>query len=138
MGTYEWENCPYCGKRISNVRIGVASDTTIGQGLAKCPHCDGVFKTGKTEWTEKSSIQKTGYFVRVAWWCLGAFLFGGFGTIMAVLFFFILTGKNKTTSMETMLSYALPLGIIVAVLLVIKVIFSSKHEVDNSIKRTKR
>lgn len=138
MGTYEWENCPYCGKRIGDARIGVASDTTIGQEIAKCPHCDGVFKTGKTEWAEKSQIQKTGYFIRVAWWCLGAFVFGGGGTIMAVSYFFILTGKNKTTSFETILSYALPLGIIVAILLVLKVIWSSKHEIYNSIKRTIR
>ena len=36
MATYEWENCPYCGKQVSDVRIGAASDTTIGDGLGEC------------------------------------------------------------------------------------------------------
>ena len=137
MGTYEWETCPHCGKRVSDVRRGIASDTTIGQDVATCPYCGGLFKTGKSEWHEKTTLQKIGYYIRVFWWCLGAFVFGGGGTVLVVLFVFVLSGKSKTTPMESMLSLALPIGIIVAVLLVIIIILSAKREIANSIKQTK-
>ena len=56
MGHYEWDVCPYCNKRISDTRIGVASDTTIGPEVISCPFCTGFIRTEKSEWNNKTQM----------------------------------------------------------------------------------
>ena len=135
MGTYEWENCPHCGKRISDVRIGLASDTTIGPELAKCPHCSGVFKSGKSEWAKKSPLQKVAYFIRVVWWCIGAAIFGGGAGFIAVL---VVMGMIFKAPDDQMFSVGLVVAVAVAVLAVAKVLYSSRRKIRESLKEMRR
>ena len=132
MGTYEWENCPYCGKRISDVRMGLASDTTIGPELAKCPHCGVVFKTGKSEWAKKSSLRKAGHFIRVVWWCIGAAIFGGGAGFIAVL---VVMGMILKAPDDQMFSVGLIVAVVVGILAVAKVLYSSRREIKESLEK---
>ena len=132
MGTYEWENCPYCGKRISDVRIGLASDTTIGAEFAKCPHCGGVLKTGKSEWAKKSHLGKTGYFIRVLWWCIGAAIFGGAAGFIAVL---VIMGMILKAPDDQMFSVGLIVAVVVSILAVAKVLYSSRRQIKESLEK---
>jgi glutaredoxin len=132
MGTYEWENCPYCKKRISDVRIGLASATTIGPEHAKCPHCGGVFKTDKSEWAKKSTFRKAGYFMRVVWWCIGAAILGGGGGFIAVL---VIMGMVLKAPYDQIFSVGLIIAVVVGILAVAKVIYSSRREIKESLEK---
>jgi len=81
MATYEWETCPYCHKSVGDVRIGLASNTTIGREFMECPNCGETLKTGLSEWAQKTSLQKGGYALKIVWWCCGAVVFLGGGTL---------------------------------------------------------
>jgi len=134
MGHYEWDVCPNCRVHISSVRRGVASDTTIGPTHMVCPHCGSVLKTGKTEWIDKSAEERTGYYVRVVWWCLGAVIFGWVIGFLPVFFFL---GAIMKKPDEMSLTAGMAVGVLTAVLAVIKVITAAKNEVKESMKRTR-
>lgn len=135
MGTYEWENCPHCGRQLSDVRIGVASDTTIGQRVGKCPHCGGIFKTGKSEWAKKSALSKTGYFVRVAWWCLGAAIFGGIAGFIPVV---IVMGMILKAPDDQMFHVGAIVAFVVGMFAVVRVFYLSRKEIKESLRRTRQ
>lgn len=133
MGTYEWENCPYCGKQISDIRIGLASDTTIGPELSGCPHCGSVFNTGKSEWAKKSTLSKIGYFMRVVWWCVGSAIFwGGIGFVSVL----IVMGMILKAPDHQMFSVGLNVAVVVGILAVAKVLYSSIRAIKLSLGKT--
>lgn len=132
MATYEWETCPYCHKRIGNVRVGLASNTTIGPKLMACPNCGETLKTGLSEWAEKSSPQKLGYVLRIVWWCFGAVVFLGGGTFMILLL-----GEPAflKISADQAAIYGSYLGGLVALLGVVRVLYVARGEVRGSLQR---
>lgn len=132
MGYYEWNVCPYCGKRISDVRIGAASDTTIGPGVMKCPHCGGVFRTKKSEWAEKTPASKMGYSIRVVWWSIGAAIFGATLGFLGVM---IVMGMIFKAQDNLIIPLGLIVGIAVGIYAVTRVINKSLMEVEESLKR---
>ena len=90
---------------------------------------------------DNSKISKTGYYVKVAWWFLGAGLFGGFGSFMAVLFIFAVLIRGLLgvqIPIETIFSIATVLGIIGAVAAIFMVVRSARREINESMKRADR
>ena len=96
---------------------------------------------GESRMADNSKIAKTGYNTRVAWWCLGAGLFGGFGSFMAVLFIAAVLIRGLLgvqIPIETIFFIATVLGIIGAVVAIIMVAASSRREIHESMKRADR
>ena len=88
-----------------------------------------------------SKIAKTGYYARVACWCLGAGLFGGFGSFMTVLFIgavLIRGSLGVQLPIETIFSLAKGLGIIGAVAAITMVVLSARREIHDSMNRADR
>lgn len=87
---------------------------------------------------DNSQIAKKDYYIRVAWWCVGAGLFGGFGSFMAVLFIAAVLIRGLLgveIPIETIFSIATVLGIIGAAAAIIMVVLSARREIRESMKR---
>ena len=96
---------------------------------------------GESRMADNSKRAITGYCIRVAWWCLGAGLFGGFGSFMAVLFIAAVLIRGllgMQIPIETIFSIATFLGIIGAVVAIIMAVASSRREIHGSTKRADR
>ena len=60
--------CPHCGMILDSY-AGVGGSSTIGPPLVLCPHCGLPIKTGRSEWKDKTDVQRFGYHLLVwAWW----------------------------------------------------------------------
>jgi hypothetical protein len=131
----EWDICPHCRKRLSDVRMGILSDTTIGPALATCPRCKGIYKTGKSEWAEKSKIGKMGYYVRVARWCIGTAL--GVAALCVVATLLIMGLALKASSNQMVLG-GVVVAVVVGILTLGFVLRSAQMEIKKSLERSQR
>lgn len=131
----EWDICPHCRKRVSEVREGLFSDTTIGPELTKCPHCGGIYKTRKSEWADKSESDKKAYHKRVIWWCVGAAFWMAFGAfiVTALIMWLII----KATLGQILLASSI-LAMIVGIFAVKLVLRNSQNEIKKSLERTSK
>lgn len=129
----EWDTCPYCHKRLGDVRMGVASRNTLGPPLARCPHCSGVYKTGKSEWAAKSKKERAIYYILALRWCLGAALVAGvcgFGSILIMSFANLAEGQaNWIAAVVTT---------IVSAIGVAWALYSVRSEIKESLERTRK
>ncbi len=127
----EWDVCPYCQNRVSEVRTTILN-TTIGPELATCPHCGGIYKTGKSEWANKSEDDKRAYHNRVIWWCIGSlsYMFGIFG----IAFLIMLLAVKASIGLTLLVS--LTIALIVEIFLIRHVLHGSRMEIEESLERT--
>lgn len=133
MGHYEWDVCSNCGSRISETRMGIASDTTMGAGIMQCPHCGVTLRTGKTEWQHKSKLGKADYYARVIWWCIGAAFFGCWGTFLLG----VIICRFFTKEVEQFFSFIVPLALLGGVCAVGRTISVVRKEITDSLNRTR-
>jgi hypothetical protein len=131
----EWNICPHCRKRLSDVRMGMLSDTTIGPALATCPRCKGVYKTGKSEWAEKSKIGRVGYYIQVARWCIGTALVM---TILCVVATLLIMGLALKASSTQMVWGGVIVAVVAGILAVAFVLYSARMEIKGSLERSQR
>jgi hypothetical protein len=68
MGYYEWESCPRCKTRLTDVRWGKGQKTSIGPEVMHCPNCLTPLKTGQSEWASKDNTQRFEYYLLAAFW----------------------------------------------------------------------
>jgi hypothetical protein len=131
----EWDTCPHCHKRLSDVRMGVASGTTIGPALATCPHCKGVYKTGKSEWADKSKAGRVGYYIQIARWCVGtALAMAALCVVVALL----IMGFVLEFSANQMVWGGVIVAVVVAIIAVAIILDSSRREIKESLERTRK
>jgi hypothetical protein len=91
VGIYEIERCPNCNYLL-DYRRGVASGTTIGPPIARCPKCQKPYRTNQSEWANKSPAERRAYHWRVAWWVSGAVILWGFGGSIILVVIITSTG----------------------------------------------
>lgn len=139
MGYYEIDRCPYCRSTL-DIRRGAASDTTIGPPVEACPKCGGLFKTGRTEWANKTAFGRAAYRARVVWWVFGeSMLFGcgGGGIITGVVAFIILKWKIDSHVAHLFAMWTV-LAVGISALCVSRTIRIAKGEINDSLARTGR
>jgi len=135
MGIYTHQYCPYCKAQLS-FDIGVGADTVIGPRYEKCSQCNKSYGTGRSEWVEKSTIQKSTYYLRVIWWILGGvFYIGAFGLITGGIFAFLATKTGADVDFGQWVMYGGLFGVILSPILYIR---KSINEINNSIARSSK
>ncbi len=135
MGYYELESCPHC-RKLLDIRRGAASKSPIGPPVISCPYCSLPVKTGQQEWQTMTDKQKMLFYLRVFWWCIGAFLLVGCGSsifITVLIYSYKLISPSTLSPIELLLLSSLSIGGI-AFALTIK---SAKTKIYDSQKRTK-
>lgn len=80
--------CPDCGTTLGETVLhsGFQSGgTSIGPPTISCPNCGLLIDTGKSEWREKSTLQKTWFISsRLTWFSVSAFFLGSLCGIVVV------------------------------------------------------
>lgn len=134
MGYYELESCPHCLKLL-DIRQGVASKSPIGPPLIACPHCNNSVKTGQLEWKTMSKKQKISFYIRVCWWCFGAFTLIG-GGVSSILTIIIYSGKIISPPHVSPIKLLLLSTMTIGGVAIIWNIMKAKILIDDSQKRT--
>lgn len=134
MGYYELESCPHC-RKLLDIRQGVASKSPIGPPIIACPHCGHLVKTGQLEWQTMTERQKVSYYIRVCWWCFGAFALigGGVGSILTIIIF---SGKIISPPAVSPLKLLLLSTITIGGIAIIWNVMKAKSNIYDSQRRT--
>ena len=76
MAVHRQFYCPHCNAHL-DYKVGYGH-SSVGPAVAQCASCGETYKTGLSEWSEKSTAQRLGYYVLVPFRLLGAVLYGAF------------------------------------------------------------
>ena len=116
-------------------RIGAFSGSPIGRPNIACPQCLGGIKTGTREWADMPTIARSLYYLRVVWWWFGRAFLLGFGA--GALTLSVLDALLGLVEIEEG-GGRIFLGLwgIVAVLVTVHIVRSSRREIRESLART--